>query len=1012
MYRTAKADSSKPTRAAKFSASASLTSLSIPMQTQHKAKGEAAAVTPPGQAHGSHKRARVATKTSGLGSRLRSTFQSLRISSSSNTSPPASITKPWAVGIDSTDMPPSIFDEDGVSNPLSPTPPPSRRSTRKAAASVLQSSSGTFRRLRAGTFSKPMSYPPAIGEPSIYDVFSLDDFVFVTPDMYPAAPAQSASTLDIGSMRGTAPGTNNRAVTPRLNQPLSGRRSTPRPRALTQAPKASEAVLVQSRLGYAGSTESLVPVSTPPLSASSSVVSLAPEASATSLPALQQTAQPQSRREQPQAKPHAWSPSRPPSQQRLRGQLQLDTASPSAKRPPLPSHAHTIAPAAGRTGKVGSPRKISECSFSSADDQRSLLSLVELDDLAPDTMPRLGSSAAKSIERRRRSSGYRPHRLRTQVSPTLSHWPPSNATASSSSISAASQQRHMRNMSGLSGQTVEFPLGHRCRRSFDFHVEGASVEAYWQRRDQEQQASREGGEDERLRSATFPSRLSPRFEFQMAVDSSAAFDMSRQQAGASGGCGSGGGSGALTRSASTGADVIRSIQHTSFPLEAQSILPMLDPRSPLIGSVSARSPQLLSSASSGMQCCSSPELHADIGQEDAYCNVPDMPTSAGSTEHIDFDGSTLTQPTDWLLMNGSGSDGEHPAMPTRRRRKRTVLPPTMFHASLDADKIMELVASASLYRSSISAETLLPGSEDILATIPELAAKEAPAAVAVAAVAVAVESTDITPDQAAAATEVDAAAIVAAATPVENVPSYAADMRSYAELASCTIPRVPLSIQMRVPVESLTGLVLRCYGDSGSWQTSRLPGFAMALVACIEHANRLQRLVLVNVGLVAILPCILQCRDLRSLDMSHNWINTVPGWLSRLRRLEHIVLAANPLSTVSADLVEMRQRLATLRLGSSCKWSLLSRQETPVQHTQESQRQLLCKRIEATAAKRMSAFLSSTRLSLTPRQHEASLDRATKLLALYANTMYSSLREPRTWGHSVALPYPEDLSLP
>ncbi|KAJ2844869.1 hypothetical protein GGI22_006740, partial [Coemansia erecta] len=197
--------------------------------------------------------------------------------------------------------------------------------------------------------------------------------------------------------------------------------------------------------------------------------------------------------------------------------------------------------------------------------------------------------------------------------------------------------------------------------------------------------------------------------------------------------------------------------------------------------------------------------------------------------------------------------------------------------------------------------------------------------------------------------------------------------------------------------------------DCSSWTGLRISCFSIRLAACIERAYGLRELSLVNIGLSKIPKTVMRCHGLRRLNMSHNWITAVPGWLAQLGRLEHIVLAGNPLRMVAADLVEMRQRLVTLDLGRSNRWTVLNRQAPPPRKLSEADRKdVLFKRIQATASKRMAACLDAPSLDLTHRQHEASIERAQKLLSIYANTLYSTLRQTRNWGHSVALPYPVD----
>ncbi|KAJ2071367.1 hypothetical protein GGI09_009304, partial [Coemansia sp. S100] len=148
------------------------------------------------------------------------------------------------------------------------------------------------------------------------------------------------------------------------------------------------------------------------------------------------------------------------------------------------------------------------------------------------------------------------------------------------------------------------------------------------------------------------------------------------------------------------------------------------------------------------------------------------------------------------------------------------------------------------------------------------------------------------------------------------------------------------------------------------------------------------------------------------LNLSHNWIDKVPAFLARLPVLRHILMPDNPVRVVAADLVEMRHRLDSLHIGNSKRWALLSRSPKftpPV--TPEARAQVLYSRIHHVAQRRMAQCIAAPRLSLTQRQHDAQVARATKLLAIYADALYSSLREPRSWGHSVALPRPTaDLS--
>ncbi|KAJ1949916.1 hypothetical protein FBU59_000932 [Linderina macrospora] len=356
--------------------------------------------------------------------------------------------------------------------------------------------------------------------------------------------------------------------------------------------------------------------------------------------------------------------------------------------------------------------------------------------------------------------------------------------------------------------------------------------------------------------------------------------------------------------------------------------------------------------------------------------------SAGVPENIDFDGSTLTQQNDWLLMStAAAEDGSSPnssggrSRGRRNNRKRTVLPLELFKNAIDGPEKLPPAKPAAVVLKSRSTETLLPlpwCSEDGIVIATAGSGLSCPTMRDVADAA-------------------DSTALRVAPLPPYAKPGY--------------LPSVPPSMRIVVSTQNVTRLRLACTGDSGSWLAARVPHFSTLLVAGIEQAAALQDLALINVGLVAVLPALLRCKDLRRLDMSHNWINSAPGWLSRLQELRHIVLAGNPLATVSADLVEMRSRLETLCLGTG-KWSLVSRSESAmVAHSRAEQQRRVCQRIEATANRRMAAFLSSTRLALTPRQHEASLDKAKLLLQAYARILHSQLHEARPWGHSVPLPY-------
>ncbi|KAJ2828276.1 hypothetical protein GGI24_002430, partial [Coemansia furcata] len=338
-----------------------------------------------------------------------------------------------------------------------------------------------------------------------------------------------------------------------------------------------------------------------------------------------------------------------------------------------------------------------------------------------------------------------------------------------------------------------------------------------------------------------------------------------------------------------------------------------------------------------------PDAHLECVDE-----LSDTPASPCFSDNPEFDGSTLTQNSDWLLMNASSSDGEQTVQPSvtrpRRLRKRRVLPKTMFHAKPG------LLADEALYAAAQSSDTLL------------------------------------TNDEPAAVVEIEAPALVEPVVPA--VP--AVHMVPF-------VPRVPLSIHLHMP--DLGRLALHCAGDS--WEAARIPYFALQLAACIERMPGLVDLSLVNLGLTSVPPRIARCRGLQRLNLSHNWIASVPAFLARLPMLRHILMPDNPVRVVAADLVEMRHRLDSLHIGSSKRWALLSRRPAfaaPV--TPEARSQALYERIHHVAQRRMAQCIAAPRLCLTQRQHDAQVARATKLLTIYADALYSSLREPRSWGHS------------
>ncbi|KAJ2790136.1 hypothetical protein H4R20_007063, partial [Coemansia guatemalensis] len=319
----------------------------------------------------------------------------------------------------------------------SPSPASARRSKREIAASVLHTSAVPFRRLRQGPASKTLSFPPS-GSAAMYEDDGGarpggDEFVVVTPDMCPpaalvsssvisgvspleasaaaaaAAAASVASGIDSDSTR-SGGGANHSA--PRKQ--LRGGGALPlRTRALTQVSQQSGEQLLL--MGYEDSTDSLVRISTPSLSASSSEASLP-----LSHP-----------RKKPPAPLLAWSHPRP----RYGGLQPSQGSAPGpGVRPPLPRHANASA---------GSPRKASECSFSSAEGLRRVSPFGPLDALSPYTVSRLNSTAARATERRRRSSARRsrPNSVASSVNWNLS------ATSDTTLLAGSAHARHTRNAS-------------------------------------------------------------------------------------------------------------------------------------------------------------------------------------------------------------------------------------------------------------------------------------------------------------------------------------------------------------------------------------------------------------------------------------------------------------------------------------------------------------------------------------------------------------------------------------
>ncbi|KAJ1834725.1 hypothetical protein LPJ63_001728 [Coemansia sp. RSA 2711] len=1013
MQRTTKPETSHSMSSVPYHQSQSL--VSLPMLPR---PSTAASLALAGAQFDGQKRARVNSKAGTLGSLFRTKMHSKRSSTAGSDSmlpilePQDAGDAAWGVGIDYPATVSPLFSDEslqqlmgsspqltshGARRPSSPTlagapelaeaalaagsangpmsPASARRSKREIAASVLHNSAGPFRRLRSGPASKTMSFPPAVSDNSLYRAVASDEFVVVTPDMCPpaslvsssvisgvspleasaAAAAASSSALPaLGADSDAGRGAGTRGVTPRHHHPRSRTNVELRTRALTQVSKSSEHLLLLRDGAYEDSTDSLVRISTPSLSTSSSEASLPlSQAPGLGMP------------------PRKKAPAPLLTQPRPQHGLQLPQGSalgPSFK-PPLPRNACVLAPAP--TGRAGSPRRASECSFSSNEERVRLSPFVQLDALSPYTVSRLNTTAARASERRRRPSERRP---RTSSTSSSVHWALS-ATSDATLLADSSRSRHARNLSDVSDYDS------RRDASFDFQIQSAESETFWP---DESPPESDGDElEQQIAASGFPSSCSANFNFEVGrdVDSSGGSPRQRSQS-----------SGAVAAHSPTRAGA----HGHAFP---HAISSLLDPSSP--ASDGAERSMALNMLAHPRRMRAYTSAVPDASRE--YDDDLDLSLSPTIPDHFDFDGSTLTQPNDWQLMSASSSDGEQlPQLhshPRRRVRKRRVLPKTMFNVSSKHSS----VADAALYGDSQSSDTLHPGPDDSGAVVLELPRETSAGpgtkhdesrgafSLAVSAGAVATATHAQTGDS-----ETVAAAAVIAATP---------EMQMLLNLE--LIPRLPRSMQHDLDIAHVARLTLVCAGDAGSWQPARIACFALRLAAAVGRARGLRELTLLNLGLTAIPRSVLRCPGLQRLNMAHNWIGAVPGWLARLPRLEHIVLAGNPLRVVSADLVEMRQRLATLDFGCARKWALLSRRPPPPSPLSADERaQVLVRRLQATAARRMAAAVGATCLSVTRRQHEAALDRATRLLALYSNTLYSTLREPRSWGHSVALPLP------
>lgn len=776
-----------------------------------------------------------------------------------------------------------------------------RRSKREIAASVLHTSAGPFRRLRHGPASKTLSYPPAIGsENGLYDALAInhsgkaggDEFVLVTSDMCPPAslvntsvfsgvrsadlPARKSTSSEYKSSsssrsRGGSAGRHQQQLQQQMQQRQYQQNLRSglalRGRAQTQVNGSSDHLFLRPGIGdaassFVDSTDSLVPISAPSLSTSSSEVSL-------------------------------------PSQHS--GRLSHLRNGSGRRHVPAPIPQSTINGKYGvenSNGKPKSPRKASECSFSSTEErQRHMSQMARLECLSPYTVSRLNNTAAKASERRRRSSVHSPLARGRASSDIPSPTPPEWGFSGASDVTLL--PGHARNVS---------EQGPGDGYNFAFQIQSAAQSpTFWSPGgEEEEEGSLLPSDDE-----TAPSTNSTTTSTKMATG---------------------------TINSRRGRRVRRDIQS------------LLDPNSLMIDAGSAMPLHVLAQQGDGKQQ-----------------DPPDTPSSA---DHIDFDGSTLTQNSDWQIMDASSSDNEQSPTqiphPRRRVRKRRVLPKTLF----------KMGKGPTTLPSSNSVDTLL--------TVESAAAKTKSAAI---------------PHVPEAVPEVP-----------EIIPMITGDE---AQALHMRVPRLADSLVMYMSMECTGSIRLSCSGDGSGWDGARIDHFSLRLSMFIRRAYGLAELRLINLGLSAVPRTVVSCRGLKRLDLSHNWIETAPAFLTQLPRLQHIVLRGNPIRMVAADLIDMREQLSTLDLGGneSQHWTLISRppctpEDPLLPKSMHGRKELLARRIQTVAQRRISRCVDAPRLALTQRTHDKTLDRAQRLLSLYANALYSALREPKSWGHAVAIPYP------
>ncbi|KAJ2878159.1 hypothetical protein FB639_003483, partial [Coemansia asiatica] len=289
MQRT-KPETSRSMNAVQYHPSPSL--VSLPMLTRPSTTATSLAI-PGGSPFGQHKRPRVNSKAAAIGSLFRTKIHAKKNSTGGDSLSPqlgpldtSDIT--WNASLDYPLVSP-LFSDESLQQLMGSSPSadvqmlpgpgsPSPSSRRSKLESVLHNSAQPFRRLRSGPANKTLSFPPATGKSPAPEPGG-DEFVVVTTDMCPPASLVSSSVI---SGVGAAEAQNAVRAAASLDggsQRPAGQMMVPgvqRMRAQTHLSKSTEHLLLRRMAtnGYTDSSESLVRISTPSLSASSSEASL------------------------------------------------------------------------------------------------------------------------------------------------------------------------------------------------------------------------------------------------------------------------------------------------------------------------------------------------------------------------------------------------------------------------------------------------------------------------------------------------------------------------------------------------------------------------------------------------------------------------------------------------------------------------------------------------------------------------------------------------------------------